>query len=229
MTRMLTAVMVLLVAGCATARLEVPAGLDTAPEWRVRGLNGFRFDQRLHFGAYEVDDVSRSWTRTRAGLRDTLLGRKRLEQRYAFRLRTDGGEADYRVRCDNSAREQELQLTRTTSLELESSASLECTLQPADSGGAWTLRIGGPRDGRPRGVLVRDDQRFVVEGEVRTSLGTMAGVAGYLFRADDRVVAAVDVVSGGTVRLLPQVAVSERHVLAAAAAALLLQDRLTTD
>jgi hypothetical protein len=220
--------LLLLVAGCATVQQPVPPELGAAPAWQVKGLDGFRFNQRVRFGEYEAHDVARGSTRSRSGIRDALVGRTRLQQRYSFRFRHAGEAADrFHVRCDNRAQEQSLQLNRTTALELDSSSALECTLEVAD-GGVWTLRLAAPQSGRARGVVALVDDRYVVEGDAQTSHGVVTGMAGYRIRCDERVVAAVDL-SGRTVRLLPDVAAEERHLLAAVAAALLLQDRLTSD
>ncbi|HEX8431922.1 MAG TPA: hypothetical protein VF625_11560, partial [Longimicrobium sp.] len=63
MRLILVAPILLFLGGCSLVQVAVPAELATAPRLEARGRQGVRIRQRLSFGPFRTDPVSRSWTR----------------------------------------------------------------------------------------------------------------------------------------------------------------------
>lgn len=217
-------------AGCTPMRMTVPAELSAVPEWPVQGRSGWRIGQQLHFGEYQVHDVSRGGTRSRGGIADALRGKTELQQRYGFRLRLASESEDrWTGRCDSRDIEQGVELG-SVELSLDEAATLECSLRPADGAGeGWTLRVGARGDEGPAGVVEHGRVRYDLQGERMDPMEPPSRVAGFAIRRDGRFVGAVETVNGGSVRIVPGLQPEEQHLLAAVAAALLLRDQLITD
>lgn len=224
---LLLAVGVLLVAGCQTARMALPPGLEGQGEELVCvGRGGFSLAENFSFGPYAVSDVRRGWTRRFAW---GLAGyeRSRTRQSYEYRLTTPA-DTTWFGQAATGVRREDLkgtvaggELTWGLTFDLNFVTRIGQEGRPA----AWTLLLGqGSTDETPRGSLSDGQVVYAVEGTRRlagTSIPLMEP-SGYVITRQGRPVAAVEVLNAGAVRFAGDLAPAEKEPLAAAAAALLL-------
>lgn len=191
----------------------------------VQGRQGLRIREGLRFGGYSAVDVRRSWTSGR-DLRIDTYARERRAQEYAFTLREDDVPR-WTVECEARVFVQGLEVA-SVSVLTDDRSSLDCRLEPAGGGDGWRLGLEEQRERPLGGALSGPDGRYDVVGTNRIEGGKLPAsqTTGYELRSGERVVGAVEVIGGGAVRLRPELGATERAVLAAAAAALLLLEDL---
>jgi hypothetical protein len=215
-----------LLAACQAARMPLPDDLAEAERLVVSGRHGLRFNQRLRFGTYETDRVSRTGTRGRErGMAESAQQRDR-RQAYRFTL-LENGQAHWFVACEIRLTNVRFDLV-VVEVHPTDESGLYCNVQSlADSSHAWELDLQ-ERRGRPlAGTLALGDEQLDVIGtnELRGSL-PLGATSGYQITAGQEVLGSVEVVNRGAVWLHRDLDPERRRVLAAVAAALLLLDDL---
>jgi len=204
-------------AGCSTAAIVVPAGLDATTPLPVRGLNPRYSGKPIDFGAYRAA-VHEGWQSSRSV---ELLGISVGKAMRPYRLELAGGDAPVSARCVAAAAE----IWRGDfSVELPVDAVLACEITTAAA--AWELHLNAGRKGDLLGTLRIPHTGSVFD--VR-SLHELAGAAwkvgdpvGYELARDRLAVAAAETINTGRVWIPAALAPGERDAVAAALAALLL-------
>lgn len=214
-----------LAGGCATARMELPADMAAVEPIAVQGRQGFRVREGLRFGGYSAVDVRRSWTSGR-DVRIDAYAREQRAQEYGFTLR-ENDVPRWTVECEARVFVQGVEVVGVDVLK-DDRSSLDCQLEPAGGGDGWRLGLEEERERPLSGALSGPDGRYDVVGTNHIEGGVVPAsqTTGYELRSGERVVGAVEVISGGAVRLRPELGAPERTLLAAAAAALLLLEDL---
>ena len=233
-------------AGCAgmLSQMAVPAELSAAPDWEVRGLQGWNAGSSLRFGSFRVERVRRGDS-FREGLtravRDAVLDRvdtgpegaaelpqdARATERLRFHLRDGEGEP-WAADCSQSASLRRLDLPVLGEVMQGQRETMLCRFAaPGEEDWAWDLEVG-TRRGRTSGRLARGDVRFAIRSSDRMDNSRLRGgaVTGYVLLAEGRPVAMADVLNGGRVRIDPALDAETRGAVAATAAALLLRGDL---
>lgn len=225
--------------GCASAAMQLPADLAGVERMEVEGRGGWRGSQGARFGAWAAEDVERSWTKGsgwRVGIGPVSGGSDRAAQEYSFRFVEEGAELG-RVLCETRGSRSSA-AGRVVGVDIAAEEALECRPAPADvtvagagtgAEPAWDLVLSARRDRHLEGFLRIGQARYPV-----VSTGPGGGMApavpyGFEIRSEGRVVAAVETVNDGAVWLAPELTGETRTTFAAAAAALLLFERVATD
>ncbi|HPI74909.1 MAG TPA: hypothetical protein PLZ01_15955 [bacterium] len=220
-----------LVLGCHSARMAVPNELAVRSEQLIcSGRGGFSED--FSFGAFQVTDVHRGWTRRSAG-RLWRLEKADTQQSYEFSLAAPGGgmwngqAAAGLQAADLKAEAWSGDLT----IGIVSNQSLVVRLERSDSE-TWTMVLNQrSNEDLMTGYLSSKTATYEVTGTHKLA-GTpmpLVDTAGYVVAKNKAPVAAVDVINDGIVWLSHGLSGAERDGLAAAAAALLLFHDLSAD
>jgi len=226
-----TVVVGVLASGCHSARMAIPNELAMRSEQLIcSGRGGFNED--FKFGAYQVTDVHRGWTRRSAcGL--WRLERANTQQSYEFSL-VAPGEGMWNGQAAAGLQSADLKTEAwggELAIGILSSQNLVVRLGRSD-GEAWTLVLNQRSDeDLMTGYLRSEKATYEVAGTHKLA-GTpmpLADTAGYVVAKNNVPVAAVDVLNDGTVWLSQGLSGPERNGLAAAAAALLLFQDLNAD
>ena len=203
-------------AGCTTATMVVPAGLDAAAPLAVRGLKPRHINKPIDFGPYHVT-IREGWQSSQSV---ELLGISVGKAKRPYRLELAGGDAPVSARCVAAAAE----LWRGSfSIELPVDAVLGCEIAAGDR--TWALHLNADRKGALVGSLRVPHTGAIFD--VR-SLHALAGAAwkvmdpvGYELSRDAAAVAAAETINAGRVWLPLALDRAERDAVAAALAALL--------
>ena len=221
-------------AGCATARLAIPADLEArADACPCVGRGGLALSETFSFGPYAVAEVRRGWTRRVAwGL--LLYERSRARQQYEITLRAPSGRT-WQGQAATGVRKEDFQGTVAggeLTWGLARDVDFVARLGLAGSSNAWTLALAEERAGVVlQGSLSDGSATYRVEGS-RQLAGTPMPLmenAGFLVYAGTRLVAAVDLLNAGSVHFDRALTAAQREPLAAAAAALLLYRDISND
>lgn len=218
--------------GCATGSMEVPADLASAERMPVEGRSGWRASQRAAFGPWEATDVDRSWTKGSGwsiGIGAIGGGSNKGRQEYSFRLLEDAVEVGT-IGC-LAMGSRSTGTTRIIDVDVSAREALEChpVAGGEDSEPLWDMVLEAPHDRHLEGFLRVGETRYGVVSTGRGGGMTPALPFGFEVRDGDRVVAAVETVNAGAVWIAPEVTGARRMAVAAAAAALLLYERVETD
>lgn len=218
----------LLLAGCQSARLAVPADLESRAEvFPCIGRSGLKLSERFSFGPYEVIHVRRGWTRRHAwsiGPYEHSAAGQQLE----FTLQAPSGQA-WQGQAATGVRQKDL-----TGLSLgggdltwglAQNIHYLVRISPPDGDSIWSLALAeGARDTTLNGTFSDGRQSYRVEGSHQLA-GTpmpLLDTAGFLIFDDRQLVAAVDLLNAGSVHFDRRIEPERRDALAAAATALLL-------
>ena len=224
---LLLVVSALALSGCTTARMAVPAELESRAEaLPCLGRGGFTISEKFSFGPYEVADVRRGWTR-RVAWRILPYERSSARQQYEFTLKTPSGRT-WQGRAAVGVRKEDLkdhiaggELTWGLSRDVNYVARFGVDGQT----NAWTLALAEEKNNVVlQGTLTDGQAAWRVEG-TRSLAGTSIPLmenAGFLLYEGPRLVAAVDLINAGSVLFDRDLPPAAREPLAAAAAALLL-------
>ena len=218
----------LALAGCSTARMAIPAELETRSDvYPCVGRGGFSVAEKFSFGPYEVFNVRRGWTR-RVAWSIAPYERARARQQYEFSLRMPSGRR-WHGQAATGVRKQDLKDAGAggeLTWGLARDVNFVAVLGLANQTNGWTLALAEERGGiLLNGTLTDGQAKYRIEGTRQlagTSMPLMEN-AGFLIYDGNRLVAAVDLVNAGAVhfdKALPDLI--QREPLAAAAAALLL-------
>ena len=218
----------LALAGCTTARMAIPADLESRSDvYPCVGRGGFTLSEKFTFGPYEVFDVRRGWTQ-RVTWSLALYERSKARQQCEFTLRMPSGRK-WQGQAATGVRKQDLKDTVAggeLTWGLSRDVSFVARLCLARQTNAWTLALAEERNGiLLNGTLTDGQATYRIEGTRQLAGSSMPLMenAGFLIYDGPRLVAAVDLVNAGAVhfdKALP--ALIQREPLAAAAAALLL-------
>ena len=215
-------------AGCTTARMAIPAELETRSDvYPCVGRGGFTLSEKFTFGPYEVFDVHRGWTH-RVAWSLALYERSKARQQCEFTLRMPSGRK-WQGQAATGVRKQDLKDTIAGGeliWGLSRDMNFVARLCLANQTNAWTLALAEERGGiLLNGTLTDGQATYRIEGTRQLAVTSMPLMenAGFLIYDGNRLVAAVDLVNAGAVhfdKALPDLI--QREPLAAAAAALLL-------
>jgi hypothetical protein len=223
---------------------ELTEDVDVFPMAKVRSTRN-----PLTFKPYRVAKLKRGWTKSRSGVDAVAVGRRSVagfgmmssRESYSFTMQ-ERDEPQWFVGCKwDAAKESLVYSGRTTSLESPTSAAvhLQCEIGKPGDMPLWGLLMDASHNARRglagstkgEGELVGPESRYsigllyVVEGS--RILGDLPG--GFLFFDGERPIAAMQMAGGDVpVRFTISRSVPEddRSVLAAAAAALVLQQEM---
>lgn len=217
----------LVLAGCTTARMAVPTELEERSETHpCTGRGGFTLSEKFSFGPYEVADVKRGWTH-RVAWGIAMYERSRARQQYEFALRAPSGQT-WRGQAATGVRQQDLKDTVAggeLTWGLTREVNFVARLGREGQTDAWNLALAEERGGvLLNGTLTDGQTAYRVEGSRQlagTSIPLMEN-AGFLIYDGPHLVAAIDLVNAGSVRFDQALTSAQREPLAAAAAALLL-------
>ena len=204
-------------AGCTTATMVVPAGLETAAApLAVRGLNPRTTGKPIDFGPYHVT-VREGWQTSQSV---AFLGITVGKAMRPYRFELTGGETAVSAACATAAAEV---WRGGFSVELPVDAVLGCEIRT--EGVTWELHLNADRKGVLVGTLRVPRTADVFD--VR-SLHKLEGAAwkvsepvGFELARDGKPVAAAETINAGRVWLPPSLDPRERDTVAAALAALL--------
>lgn len=217
--------------GCRSARMAIPNELAVRSEQLTcSGRGGFNED--FQFGAYQVTDVHRGWTRRSAwGFRH--LERANTQQSFEFTLAAPRGGM-WNGQAATGLQSADLTTEAwggKLSVGILSNQNFVVRLGRSD-GEAWTMVLNQRSDeDLMTGYLCSEKETYEVAGTHKLA-GTpmpLADAAGYVVAKNNVPVMAVDVINDGTVWLSQGLSGLERDGLAAAAAALLLFQDLSAD
>lgn len=215
---------------CASASMDVPPELASVERMAVEGRSGWRASQRAAFGPWEATDVDRSWTKGsgwRIGIGPIGGGSDRAAQEYTFRFLEAGTEIG-QVACA-AVGSRSTGTSRILDVDLAAREALECRQdgEADEEEPLWDLVVEATRDGHLEGFLRIGETRYVVSSAGTGGKFVPATRHGFELRnpAND-VVAAVETVNEGAVFLSPELTGPVRTTFAAAAAALLLYERV---
>jgi hypothetical protein len=211
---------------CA-ARMEVPAELASAERLSVEKRSGMGTVRELRFGAFEVLDVERSWTRgsgVGAGTGRVEASRNAARQSYAFGFGAAGSEPT-RVDCEATAAREAVGVR---SVEMETAARRDLSCAP-QGGSSWRLMLTANGNEHPVGTLAAGTRRYHVQGLGKGGHLVPAMTSGFEIRRDGRVVAAVQTAGRSSVWLGRDLDDPDRAQVAAAISALLLFERIEAD
>jgi hypothetical protein len=228
-----------------------------ATAYEVKGRNGILINQKLSFGNFFTASVSRSWTKGHSGVNEAGTGpgnsyRKIISKQYIDRNQTvffafedsSGLKAD--VHCASDFRVNDL-IVGNTGVNLSdlagsanSSQNLYYVQIYTDAGIPWQMLIDNDAAQQsPRGYEARlaksKDQYFVIRPyrKVKNKQGKVTeltfGSAGFqISNKKGEALAAVLMINKGVV-YLKELPAHERFLLAAACAALLLEDQILVE
>ncbi|HUG40669.1 MAG TPA: hypothetical protein VMM12_09295 [Longimicrobiales bacterium] len=239
-THVLALPSVLMLAACASARMDIPAELAGVEAMPVEGRGGWRAAQRAAFGPWEATDVDRSWTKGsgwRVGVGPLGGGSDRAAQEYVFRFLEEGVEQG-RIRCA-AAGSRATGVSAVVDVDFAAREALECRPDapaPTDAAAGpgtgepeWDLVLEASRDRRLEGFLRIGEDRYAVASTGPGGRIVPVTAYGFEIREGERVVAVVETVNRGSVRLAPELTGRRRAIFAAAAAGLLLYERVGAD
>jgi hypothetical protein len=211
---------------CANPRVPPPPELDPVPIWKLEltsGLLTMKPEMSIgphRVGPYRVDAIARGPVLDTGGLRDALLGRSRLHERYGLRVTEEGDSASFAVDC---AIDEYRARTRIGDFEFVrgESKGLECVTRQGDVE-VGVLRLTSVDGAAPTGALLAGETEYRIESQ----LGGR-DVARYLIaRPDGGLVACAEISHDQGVRMTDGIAGEDRHIVAAAIIALLFERRL---
>ncbi|MGD9782969.1 MAG: hypothetical protein AB7V14_12600 [Kiritimatiellia bacterium] len=217
----------LVLAGCTTARMAIPADLESRSDaYPCVGRGGFSLSEKFSFGPYEVFDVRRGWTH-RVAWGIVFYERSQAVQRYEFALQSPSGKI-WQGQAATGVRQEDLKDTLAGG-ELTVGVSRDVRFIArfglAGQTNAWTLALAEERGGvLLNGTLTGGKAAYRIDGTRQlagTSMPLMEN-AGFLIYDETRLVAAVDLLNAGSVHFDRNLPSARREPLAAAAAALLL-------
>ncbi len=221
-----------LLAGCKPAQLLVDNDLSKrTTAMKVSGRQGWKINQKVSFGPYRTDRISRGWIR---GYDIPFFIRfKGASQRYSFRQHNDKGQ-DLEVFCVNKLTSRELDFFSdvfSATLEYKSAFSGKIVDPVSDS--EWTFILENPDGEAParpiEGWLTDGTTTYQVKGILQlgkkrdTSWGSCFG---YEILEKNGVVAAVETVNKGRVWIDPALPEKQQLALAAMSTALLIRENL---
>ena len=218
---------VILGAGCQSARMAMPSELESqATTFQCRGRGGFTLAERFEFGPYSVTDVRRSWTtRTSWGIAEFEQSRAR--QQYEYRMAGPRGVQWLGQAATGVKRNDIRAAAWGGELMVGLSFDLNFVVRLSRDKQADTLTlILAQRTGSDvmKGSLTDGKTVYSIEGTRRlagTSIALMEA-SGYVILKSGLPVAAVEVLNEGSVRFADSLNESERDILAAASAGILL-------
>jgi hypothetical protein len=223
----------LLLSACSVARMDVPPELAANAEgMRVKGLDGFKFKERLFFGPFKVEDVHRSWTRT-TSWGSEIFSQSASRQKYEFTIAEEGG-ATWHGQCaayaDAVVLEIEKFLGGTLELQWDGYVLFIGELRDLEGDKSWRLAMGQTsEDYIFSGVLRNDEMQISIIGshQLAGSGLSISSPSGYIFSLRGRKIAAVEVINKGFVWIHSSVTPELRGMLSAACAALLLYEDIS--
>ena len=217
----------LALSGCTTARMAIPADLESRSDaYPCVGRGGFSFGEQFSFGPYEVSDVRRGWTH-RVAWGIVFYERSQAVQRYEFSLKSPSGTI-WQGQAATGVRKEDLKDTLAggeLTMGISRDVRFIARFGLAGQTNAWTLALAEERGGvLLSGSLFDGQTTYRIDGTRQlagTSMPLMEN-AGFLIYEEARLVAAVELVNAGSVHFDQLLPPARRDPLAAAAAALLL-------
>ena len=226
----LPAILVLLLfPGCRPAKMAIPAALAPVQEMPVTGRIGIGFDRPFQFGLYTVQDVHYGWNIT-SGWGIIIFSQRDSKQQIEFTL-SDGacmqlGRCMTNVHSNDLTFENFLDSSGTLDWNLTFNDGFACTFDSRDNKQPqWKLALTQDTDGMVmQGILTDGSTRINVKG-TRNLDGSpipLTEASGYYFTLQDQIVASVDLINAGAVRIDSSLDPEIKLALAEASSALLL-------
>lgn len=196
----------------------------------------------LTFRPFKVAKLKQGWKRTdgtEAGSGKVSVASEESRQRFSFTLE-ENNAAQWDVRCSSLNAKDSVRYTgRTSALEADTGGTGDLSCEISTTQRVWTLEWGMGAETQGIGMAVRSagkltngtsefriEPLYVVEGS--KAIGDVH--AGYSFRTPDGAVAAVHTMRApGKFLVKKSVTGTDRALLAAASAALVLNERMSRD
>ena len=213
----------LLTTGCA-ARLAVPEALDPHPPLPVADETGFFGDDTLTFGAWQAQEVDRSWVSGHDSAFDfglLSLGRSERKQTWTYRF-LSGERAVWRASCGAGRTGKSRSLGNIG--VFRSTQVMGCQFAPpADDAIRAVLSLELDDHGEGRGRFEQGPTTLEVRSNVKLKGALpLFEPAGYELWHGERAVGAVQVIGKPAVWIAPEVDGALREAVATASAALLV-------
>ena len=205
----------------------MPLQLESqATSFQCTGRGGFSLSERFEFGPYSVTDVRRGWT-SRSSWGIASFEQSRARQQYEYRVKMPDG-AKWFGQAATGVKKNDIKAEAWGGqLIMGLSFDLNFVVRMSREGQAstWTL-ILSQNTGSDilKGSLTDGEMVYAVESTRRlagTSIPLME-TSGYVITKNGLPIAAVEVLNEGSVRFANNLDASERDMLAAASAAILL-------
>ena len=221
--KLLTLATAVVMTGCASYQLPVPADYTPANSLSVKGASGFRQGD-MTVGDYYIA-INRGSTDDRSQGTDVVMdARKR--QNYNFVMRR-GDALVFTGGCSLAAQELSVGAPAGIRITAREKASLDCEMLPNGKGSeSWKLVLNGDPDNPLNGEL-SGRETYTLEG-IGTAIGSTkhGPTGGYHIKQNGRVVATVQTTSP---RAVSFAAGAQSDALVAAAVVLLLIDESVRD
>ena len=209
---------VVMLTGCASYKLPVPAGFAPEHALPVAGASGFH-QKSMSVGDYQVR-IDRGSTQERGGaVSPVSVARKR--QNYSFVI-TRGGATAFSGGCTLSASATNVAGPAGVQITAKDDADLDCELLPGGRGStSWKLKLSGDPENPLQGQFT-GAASYTIEG-VGTAIGSTkhGPTGGYYIKQGDRVIASVQTTGKRELLFAPG---QQADALVAAAVVLLLID-----
>ncbi len=208
--------------------MQLPDQLAKVERIPVKGRQGWKFNEKLEFGATRVFDVDRSLTRG-SDLGIVFYQGAKRRQSFGFSVAEGDAPAWRGVAATNVHRRSLRGDEDDVSIALKDESGFGAHFAPADKPqDLWVLEMSEKGERPMAGTLRRNDMVFSVLGTnrlegLRLPLGDTSG---YVFSWGSQVLAAVEVVNKGAVWMAPDVKPEHRAPLLAAISSLLLFEDL---
>lgn len=232
LTAILAAAMALI--GCRPAEMAAPPALTAAaPRMAVKGRPTFFSHSAMSFGPWRVTDIDRGWTKGSewgAAWGNVNYADRSATQDLSFTISPPTG-APWKCRCTTRADQNLMRIIGDSSSftdEMAGNFSYACSFLPP-AGRPWSMALGRQAGGRSmQGFLGGPGGSFRIVGTsaLKGSPIPLSEASGYVFDLGGQPVGAVEVINDGAVWINRGAPADHAGAMAAAAAALLLHQKI---
>jgi hypothetical protein len=208
--------------------MQLPDALATVERIPVKGRQGWKFNEKLEFGATRVSNVDRSLTKG-SDLGIVFYQGARRRQTFGFSVAEGDAPAWRGVAATNVHRRSLRGDEDDIQIDLKNQSGFGAHFAPADNPqDIWVMELSEKGENPMAGTLRRNDMVFSVLGTNRLEglKLPLGDTSGYVFSWGSQVLAAVEVVNKGAVWMAPDVKPEHRAPLLAAISSLLLFEDL---
>jgi hypothetical protein len=208
--------------------MQLPEALAQVERIPVKGRQGWKFNEKLEFGATRVSNVERSLTKG-SDLGIVFYQGARRRQTFGFSVAEGDAPAWRGVAATNVHRRSLRGDEDDIQIDLRNQSGFGAHFAPADKPqDIWVMELSEKGENPMAGTLRRNDMVISVLGTNRLEglKLPLGDTSGYVFSWGSQVLAAVEVVNKGAVWMAPDVKPEHRAPLIAAISSLLLFEDL---
>jgi hypothetical protein len=208
--------------------MQLPDQLAKVERIPVKGRQGWKFNEKLEFGATRVFNVERSLTKG-SDLGIVFYQGARRRQTFGFSV-AEGDAPPWRGVAATNVHRRSLRGDQDdVQIDLKNQSGFGAHFAPADKPqDIWVMELSEKGENPMAGTLSRNDMVFSVLGTNRLEglKLPLGDTSGYVISWGSQVLAAVEVVNKGAVWMAPDVKPEHRAPLLAAISSLLLFEDL---